>query len=99
LAGYVALSLGVYIFGQRFYELPIDWKRLVKVALAFSMTALFIIHLEQLDIHLWGGRFFKALSTLLFPILLLLLGFINRNQYRELCQSGSRLLRERLRRV
>ena len=99
LAGYVALSLGVYVFGQRFYELPIDWKRIMKVALAFSMTALFIIHLEQFDIHIWGARIFKALGTLLFPILLLLLGFINPNQYRELYQSGSKFVRERLRRV
>jgi len=99
LAGYLALSIGIHVFGRRFYAFQIDWKRLLKISLAASITALFIFHTEEINVDLWTGRAIKVFGLILFPIFLVLMRFINRNQYQELWQSGSRLVRERLRRA
>jgi len=95
LLGYTALAGGVYIMAQRFYAFPIDWSRLGKLALASGLTVLLVSQLGGLDLSLWGGRAVRSVGLLLFPILLLVTGFVTQKQCRLLWQTGTGLLRKR----
>lgn len=99
LVAYVMLAGMTYLIAQRFYAFPLDWTRLGKLALAGGLTALLVLQLDQFHLTVWNERALRAIGLLIFPVLLVAMGFITPNQYRSIWQTGTTLVRERLGRI
>jgi len=81
--GYWVLAIVVYIIGNRYFAFPIDWRRLAKVALAAIMTV-FVTALVADDVNVqWQRLLLQAGSLLIYPLILIVVGFISLDQLRE----------------
>lgn len=99
LIAYALLAFLSYIVGQRLYPFPLDWSRLGKISLASVLTLLLVFQSSSLQIPGVGETILRVSSLLLYPILLLLMNFIDLRQGKALWQLGTGLLRERLGKV
>ncbi|MBT7782999.1 MAG: oligosaccharide flippase family protein [Anaerolineae bacterium] len=77
---YLSLIIFTYFIGQRLFFLPIDWVRLGKLLLASIVVSLIIVGAESFSLGVWLERLIKITGILLFPILLLVFGFITFGQ-------------------
>jgi peptidoglycan biosynthesis protein MviN/MurJ (putative lipid II flippase) len=76
LISYVCLVVFSYLVSQRLYPIPLDWKRLGKVMIAFIVTG-FLIELSLPNAASpWISLSYKLPALLLYPVLLILLRFI-----------------------
>lgn len=93
---YLLLSVLSYIFGQRFFIIPLDWARLVKILIASVSTFIIIIQLGSMSFFDINSIIVRAFGLVSYPILLLLMGFISLNQSKELWKLGTSLIRHRM---
>jgi O-antigen/teichoic acid export membrane protein len=92
LVGYLLLAVIGYSVGQRYFPIPLDWVRLGKLALASGLTIIVIIAVGRLPLSDWEGRILRALSLLIYPLLLIAVRFITPTQARETWQMISNRL-------
>jgi O-antigen/teichoic acid export membrane protein len=77
VAAYFAMTAALYVVAQRLYPIAYEWMRVVKLT---AVTALIFA------VGYWGGLpwWQKAGLLLLFPLLLLLVGFFERGELRRI---------------
>jgi O-antigen/teichoic acid export membrane protein len=95
---YSLLSVMIFIVGQRFYAFPIDWKRMGKLVFTFGITAGLAYQIGKLQLLEWQEWVIRITIVILFPILLLLMGFITSSQLVEVRKSVTSQMKQRLRR-
>jgi O-antigen/teichoic acid export membrane protein len=87
-AGYALLAILAYFVGKRSFDLKIDWMRMSKLMLVSGLVVLTILITEQLTSIIWLQIAINLLGLLSFPILLLLVRFVNPAQVKELIDAG-----------
>jgi O-antigen/teichoic acid export membrane protein len=83
LVAYLVLAVTIRVIGQRLYQFPIDWIRLGKIALVGLMVVILAFQSKHIEASIIGGAVLRAGILLLFPILLILLGFVGKEQIYE----------------
>jgi O-antigen/teichoic acid export membrane protein len=83
LVGYACLAVFTYLIGKRSFNLSVDWARIGKLILADGLVLFGILTIENFSMTAWIQLAFKILALLVFPILLLLIGFMRLNQIRD----------------
>ena len=96
--GYFALAVLTYYIGKRLFTLPVDWLRLSRLFLAAGLVAFGISIVEKLVILDWVKFVFKISALLLFPALLLLIGFVSKRQIEDVLNIGKELLMKKIER-
>jgi O-antigen/teichoic acid export membrane protein len=92
---YFALVVLTYLVGRHILPIPIDWMRLGKLSLTSGLIVLGILAVEQLSIISWIRIVLKAFGLLLFPMMLLITGFVSRAQGKELMDLGKSMMNKR----
>jgi O-antigen/teichoic acid export membrane protein len=93
---YLILAILSYIFGQRFFTIPLDWARLAKILIASISTLFIIIQLGKMSILDINSLVVRTLGLFSYPVILLLMRFINLDQSKELWKLGTSLLRHKM---
>ena len=83
LVGYAGLAVFTYLIGKRSFKLSIDWAHIGKLILASGLVLLGTVAIEHFPMTNWLQLAFKILELLVFPILLLLIGFMSLDQIRN----------------
>ena len=86
--GYAAMASALYVVGQRLYPVPYEWKRVLHLSLAAGL----VFWLERPFHHSWP---FLARAGLVFlwPLILWVTGFFDRDEKQMLKAGLGRLLR------
>lgn len=90
--GYLILAVWTHSISRRVIAISIDWKRLSKLLLSSGLIILVTLAIDNLMITPVTKITFKALGLLLFPVILLLVGFISRAQSKEILELGKSMV-------
>ena len=97
IISYVALLVVEVMVNQRVWRLPLEYGRMLKLALAWGIVYSVSLLIASGSVWLDGGL--KALLLLTFPVLLFVLGFFEDSELhaiRRVAQSLLRRLRPRM---
>jgi O-antigen/teichoic acid export membrane protein len=94
-AGYLILATLTYLISRDGFAIPIDWKRLSRLLLASVVVALAVLAVENISFITWSKIVLKAFILTLFPIILLIVGFVSRAQGREALNLGRSMMKKR----
>jgi len=83
--------------GKQAIPIPIDWKRLGRLLLVSGVIIPGVLMIDNLATTLWMKVVLKGFGVSLFPIALLLVGFISHAQSREILQLGKKIISKKLR--
>jgi O-antigen/teichoic acid export membrane protein len=95
LVGYASLSIFTYLIGKRSFNLLVDWTRVGKLLLAGGLALLSILAIENFLQITWIQSAFKIIVLMAYPLLLLLIGFMNLSQIRGAIETVKGTLMER----
>jgi O-antigen/teichoic acid export membrane protein len=94
LAGYWVLAVMAYIVGNKYYLVSLDWRRLAQIVIAVGIT-LFVVAQTSGRMSLQWQKFsIKAIGLTLYPMILVFLGFVSREQLHYGLQIGFKQVRK-----
>jgi peptidoglycan biosynthesis protein MviN/MurJ (putative lipid II flippase) len=99
VAGYLILAVTIYFYSRRYYPIPYEWPRLLRLfaATALALTAVFgLMQLVGLETSLpLPDLAWRTLATLpalaVFPVVLAVTGFFTRGERERLLEPVRRL--------
>jgi len=94
--GYLTLAVLTYLVGRRVFTFPVDWNRLIRLVLASLFIGIGLSLVEGHIVYPWTRIVIKTIGLLSFPIILLLVGFINQAQGRELLSLGVSIMNKKI---
>ncbi len=94
--GYLILAILTYNLGRQVITISIDWKRLSRLLLSSGLIILALLAIDDFVTPQWTRIIFKALGLSLFPVILLLLGFISPAQSREFFELGKSMVNKNM---
>jgi len=83
-AGYLVLAIMTHLISKPIFTLPMDWRRLIRLFLANGLVLFSIFIIENFSTDYWAKIVLKMLGLSLFPIMLLLIGFVTYAQGKEI---------------
>ena len=90
------LAILAFVVGRRFYRVPFDWSRFAKVLVAAG-AALFIgFEIAGSAVVLWQKILLQVVGIVVYPVVLLLVGFVSRDQLHQGLQGTILKLREKV---
>ena len=78
--GYWVLAIVALVVGRRFYKIPFDWRRLAKVVIAACVALLIGFEIAGYAAVPWQKISLQVVGMMVYPALLLLIGFVSREQ-------------------
>lgn len=94
LVGYWTLAVLAYVVGNRQFSFPLDWPRLFKITIAAAVAIIVANQIaSRLDIQ-WQRISLQAVGLVVYPLLLILIGFVSRDQLRQGWQLGMQQARK-----
>jgi O-antigen/teichoic acid export membrane protein len=94
--GYFTLTVLTYFAARRVFTLAVDWKRMFRLVLASVLIGFGLSIVEGYSVHPWTRMAIKIIGLSFFPIILLLVGFINQAQGREILNLGISIINKKI---
>jgi O-antigen/teichoic acid export membrane protein len=95
LAGYIVLSIVSFYYSQQSFAIKVDWLRLGKLAITSAIILLGLNIMDHVNIDMSLRVILKVVVLSAFPVLLLLLRFINLAQGKELIELGRSMMQKK----
>jgi O-antigen/teichoic acid export membrane protein len=92
--GYWALTIAAYAVGNRLFPISLDWRRLAMAVLAAGIVLIVAVEIPDYVSVGWQKFSLQAMGLVLYPAILLIVGFISRTQLSEVVRIIALRLRK-----